>query len=337
MPGLYGPYGSTESDGYPNDWIEPDGYPSDWIVPTSASARNINNMIAPAKAAASASVPYGSIESDGYPNDWIEQDGYPNDWIVPAQMRDLGGPYRASSNGLLATGQRPSSAASPLLSPQSRPQNGSGDSDASRSAYWTSPSAFQQQSPSRLVVPVSDQTATRPGWIPLGPGSGWEPWADQFIKGMQGLIILAQEYKQEEDYAASEVIYLHLFETKPDDPVPLIKLAEQKLYFESQHEAAMSIIDRAIEAAYDSGNFRRNALGVKARIAVVMQDFKIVEGVLIRIVQLGFEYGNIDVGFRRDFFDRLPPGSIDPEVARQYDEHCREADPIHERVLGLRP
>jgi hypothetical protein len=68
---------------------------------------------------------------------------------------------------------------------------------------------------------------------------------------------------------------------------------------------------------------------------LAMEDFEIVEGVLIRIMQLGFEYGNIDVGFRRDFLDRLPPGSIDPEVARQYDEHYREADPIHRRALGL--
>jgi tetratricopeptide (TPR) repeat protein len=147
--------------------------------------------------------------------------------------------------------------------------------------------------------------------------------------------ILAQEHYQEEDYAACEAIFLQLFETKPDDPMPLIKLAEQKLYFEKQPEAAMCIIDRAIEAAYGSGNFRRNALGVKARIALAMEDFEIVEGVLIRIMQLGFEYGNTDVGFRRDFFDRLPPGSIDPEVARQYDEHYREADLIHRRAFGL--
>jgi tetratricopeptide (TPR) repeat protein len=148
-------------------------------------------------------------------------------------------------------------------------------------------------------------------------------------------LILAQEYKQEEDYAACEAIYLQLFEAKPEDPVPLIKLAEQKLYFERQPEAAMRIIDQAVEVAYGSGNFRRNALGVKARIALAMEDFKIVEGVLIRIMQLGFEFGNTDVGFMRDFLDRLPPGSIDPELARQFDEHCRAADPIHKRALGF--
>jgi hypothetical protein len=156
-------------------------------------------------------------------------------------------------------------------------------------------------------------------------------------KRRQLKFFLAWEHQQEDDYAACEAIYLQLFETKPDDPVPLIKLAEQKLYFEKQPEAAMRIIDRAIGAAYGSGNFRRNALGVKARIALAMKDFKIVEGVLTQIIQLGFEYGNTDVGFMRDFLDRLPPGSIDPEVARQYDEHCREGDASHKRVLGLRP
>jgi len=46
---------------------------------------------------------------------------------------------------------------------------------------------------------------------------------------------------------------------------------------------------------------------------------------LTRIMQLGFERGNIDTGIMRDFFDRLPPGSIDPEVARQYEEHFRDS------------
>jgi len=50
------------------------------------------------------------------------------------------------------------------------------------------PSAFSQPSLSPLMVSASGQAGTRPGWVPLGPGSGWEPWADQFIKGMQGLI-----------------------------------------------------------------------------------------------------------------------------------------------------
>jgi hypothetical protein len=167
------PYGSIESDGYPNDWIEPDGYPDDWFVPAGArpGPQGIDSGIAPAKAAATGgSVPYGSIESDGYPNDWIEPDGYPDDWIVPGQ----------TGSGFFGTGRpQPDSVASPFGLPQPPSHAGYGGSDAAR---------LQQPSPSGLVERVSDQATTRPGWIPLGPGSGWEPWADQFIKGMQGLI-----------------------------------------------------------------------------------------------------------------------------------------------------
>jgi hypothetical protein len=54
---------------------------------------------------------------------------------------------------------------------------------------WAIPSAaFMRPPPSTLAVPVNDQAATRPWWIPPGPNSVFDPWADQFIKGMQGLI-----------------------------------------------------------------------------------------------------------------------------------------------------
>jgi hypothetical protein len=142
-------------------------------------------------------------------------------------------------------------------------------------------------------------------------------------------LILAQECRQEQDYSASEAMYLELFDAEPEDPTPLIKLAEQKFYFERQLEAAMRIIDRAIAVACGSGRFRRNALSVKARIALAMKEFRVVEDVLKQIMRLGFEYGNTDTGSMRDFFDRLPPGSIDPEVARQYDEHCRLLAEVH--------
>jgi hypothetical protein len=85
----------------------------------------------------------------------------------------------------------------------------------------------------------------------------------------------------------------------------------------------MSIIDRAIEAAYRSGLFRRQALGVKARIALQLERHDVVEGVLRDILLLKFTRKNVDVGRERDILDRLPPGSIDGEVARQYDEFCR--------------
>src|SRR5262245_57719958 len=105
--------------------------------------------------------------------------------------------------------------------------------------------------------------------------------------------------------------------------MPLISLAGQKLYFENRPELAMSIIDRAIPVAYRSGVFRRHALATKARIALQLKRYDVVESVLKDILQLTFNRRNFDIGRERDILDRLPPGSIDPEVARQYDKFCR--------------
>jgi hypothetical protein len=208
------PYGSIEPDGYPNDWIEPDGFPDDWFVPAAAppAPQGIDNRIAPAKTATGGAVPYGSIESDGYPNDWfvpaaarpvpqgidnliaptkaatdapvaygsIESDGYPNDWMEQdGYPDDWFEPGQTGTGFIGSDGPPPASVTSQFGFPQPPSQAGYGGSDTAR---------FQQPSPSGLVERVSDQATTRPWWIPLGPGSGWEPWAEQFIKGMQGLI-----------------------------------------------------------------------------------------------------------------------------------------------------
>jgi tetratricopeptide (TPR) repeat protein len=131
---------------------------------------------------------------------------------------------------------------------------------------------------------------------------------------------LASSHKMVGNYAAAEAIYRRIFDDDPDEPMPLTILAEQKLYREERPEAAMPIIDRAIEAAFRSGNFRRHALAVKARIALQLKSYQVVEDVLRQIMQVKFERGNCDIAVERDFFDRLPPGAISDDVARQYDQ-----------------
>ena len=131
---------------------------------------------------------------------------------------------------------------------------------------------------------------------------------------------LASEHKAVGNYAAAEAIYLALFDEDQDEPMPLTLLAEQKLYREQQPEVAMPIIDRAIEVAFRSGIFRRHALGVKARIALELKAYHVVEDVLRQIMQVKFQRGNADIGVERDIFDRLPAGAISADVARQYDQ-----------------
>jgi hypothetical protein len=134
---------------------------------------------------------------------------------------------------------------------------------------------------------------------------------------------LVSEHKERGNYAAAEAVYLAEIAANPDEPMPLISLAELKLFYEENPPAALPIIDRAIEVAMHAGVFRRHALATKARIALALGDHAAVEDVLRRIMALTFTRGNADIGTERDFFDRLPPGSIDPDVARAYEEYCR--------------
>ncbi|HLH86974.1 MAG TPA: DUF3658 domain-containing protein [Xanthobacteraceae bacterium] len=135
--------------------------------------------------------------------------------------------------------------------------------------------------------------------------------------------LLAQEQRDRGNYLAAEAVQRADADANPDSARPLIALASQKLYDENLPDEAMHIIERAIAAAMRSGLFRREALGVKARIALELADYRAVEDSLRQIMALTMTRGHVDIGAERDFFDRLPPGSIDPEVARAYDEYCR--------------
>jgi hypothetical protein len=45
-------------------------------------------------------------------------------------------------------------------------------------------------------------------------------------------------------------------------------------------------------------------------------------------MELKFGPGHVDCGIERDFFDRLPPGVINDDVARRYDKFsCEKAKP----------
>jgi hypothetical protein len=112
--------------------------------------------------------------------------------------------------------------------------------------------------------------------------------------------MLAQEHEAQGNYAAAEAIRLQ-------DPVNEIYRWHEDVERTSVGVEAIHVLQERIDSEPDAARRR----GLKFILAQ--------------------EYYQV----RRDFLDRLPPGSIDPEVARQYDEHYREADPIHRRALGF--
>lgn len=134
--------------------------------------------------------------------------------------------------------------------------------------------------------------------------------------------ILAEAHRRRQDYASAAAVYLDDFNERPNAPMPLISLASQKFFEEKQPDQAVRIIDQAIEVALGAGAFRRLALGMKARISLHLRNYHAVENVLKQIMDLRFTRGNFDVQPERDFLDALPPGSIDPDIERRYDEYC---------------
>jgi len=140
---------------------------------------------------------------------------------------------------------------------------------------------------------------------------------------------LSDQYSFHGDFATAETIKLQLANRHPDNPLPLNTVAFNKLHFRDQPEEAMEVINRALEVAHRTGELRRYTLGNKARIALGLKRYDIVEDVLKEIMQLKIDPDVPDIGRERDFFDRLPPDSIDPDIARQYNEYCL--------AVGLRP
>src|SRR5581483_3583974 len=176
---------------------------------------------------------------------------------------------------------------------------------------------------------IRSASGSRPGGDPSAVHAikaRLEKESDQAVRRQLNLA-LASEYKVLGKHDVSERIYLKLFNESPDEPMPLILLAGQKLYGEGDPAAAMHVIDQALVAAFRSGNFRRLGLGVKARIALKQGKFSVVEDVIRLLLQLQNDPRGVDVGIERDFFDRLPPGAIDETLALKFAEHARAAGP----------
>jgi hypothetical protein len=143
---------------------------------------------------------------------------------------------------------------------------------------------------------------------------------------------LAIEYMKDGNDEAAAAVHLKDATENPSDPLPLMALASLNSW--EDPEGAMRSIDQAIDIAMRTRRFRRQALGDKARMALRNKDYRAVEDVLRQLLTLTFTRRDVDCGVERDFLDRLPQGSIDHEVARQYDEYCRARGKLPEPPGG---
>jgi len=106
----------------------------------------------------------------------------------------------------------------------------------------------------------------------------------------------------------------------PDDVLLSISRASLYFYYLERPQDALRSIDFALERAYRSGFFRREALGVKARILLQLGRGEQLSDVLEQIMALQIIKDIPDVGRERDFVDRAPAGLIRADVLARYNQ-----------------
>ena len=106
----------------------------------------------------------------------------------------------------------------------------------------------------------------------------------------------------------------------PDEVRPSISKAMLYLYYIKDAEEALRCINLALKRAYRTLSFRRDALGVKARILLQLRRGEELSDVLEEIISLRIVKNIPDVGRERDFVDRAPPGLIRKNVLARYNQ-----------------
>jgi hypothetical protein len=113
-----------------------------------------------------------------------------------------------------------------------------------------------------------------------------------------------------------------MIERLPDDVRFPISKASLYLYDIRDLEKALVVIDMALVRAYRTGFFRREALGVRARILLGLERGEELSRTLEEIMSLEMKRDIPDIPRERDFVDRAPPGMISADVLARYDAFC---------------
>lgn len=108
----------------------------------------------------------------------------------------------------------------------------------------------------------------------------------------------------------------------PDDSTYAIFKA--RIYHDHLGETARGLecINRALELALRSRQWRRAALGDKARMLLTLRRGTELGQVLEQIMALQMSHDTHDTPRERDFVDDAPPGFIAADIITRYDEYC---------------
>jgi tetratricopeptide (TPR) repeat protein len=112
----------------------------------------------------------------------------------------------------------------------------------------------------------------------------------------------------------------------PDDVLLALSKASLHFYDMDNPETALEAVNAALIRAYRTGFFRREALGVKARILLKLGRGDQLSRTLEEIMSLEMTQGIPDIMRERDFVDRAPAGMIAEDVLARYNAFCPKRD-----------
>lgn len=115
----------------------------------------------------------------------------------------------------------------------------------------------------------------------------------------------------------------------PDEPIGWSRLAAWHFYCHGAYSAneqtlgaALSAINVAVARAREQGSHLRYCLNERARIAVAMKNWDIVEQTLNEILAIPAGRGVPDIALEDDFLQRVPERTIDCDLLRRYRSAC---------------
>ncbi len=132
--------------------------------------------------------------------------------------------------------------------------------------------------------------------------------------------LLASEHQHHRRDDEAEQVILEEIQEFPNSPRARIRLSVHYFLFLEDGEKSIVAIEDAIVVARRSGTFYREALGNRARIGIKFKRHDILCDSIEKILENGWEHGQLDVGLERDFIDNAQPGSIPQELTNQYDQ-----------------
>lgn len=116
------------------------------------------------------------------------------------------------------------------------------------------------------------------------------------------------------------------YEEFPDDPLSSLAVAGFYWAAMDQPQQALPWLEKAELAAKASGTLIRYVLHDKARVALALNDYRMLESCLVELAQLRIRRDTADIRRERDFFDRADKARLSKEVVEKYEAYL-SADP----------